>query len=69
MTAALRGEGRDDSLLFLAHLSVELLTLARRRGAARLRDGPEGVTALALLTGLQYAVTWTSVRWRPVRRR
>jgi len=27
-----------------------------------------GVTALALLTGLQYAVTWTSVRWRPVRR-
>jgi uncharacterized membrane protein YcaP (DUF421 family) len=28
----------------------------------------EGVTALALLTGLQYAVTWTSVRWRPLRR-
>ena len=28
----------------------------------------EGVTALALLTGLQYAVAWTSVRWQPVRR-
>ncbi|MDF2966956.1 MAG: hypothetical protein K0Q93_734 [Nocardioidaceae bacterium] len=28
----------------------------------------EGVTALALLTGLQYVVTWTSVRWRPLRR-
>jgi uncharacterized membrane protein YcaP (DUF421 family) len=28
----------------------------------------EGVTALALLTGLQYVVTCASVRWRPLRR-
>lgn len=28
----------------------------------------EGATAFALLVFLQYAVTWSSVRWRPVRR-
>ncbi len=26
----------------------------------------EGVAALVLLVGLQYAVTWTSVRWAPL---
>ena len=28
----------------------------------------EGVAALVLLVGLQYAVTWTSVRWSPLAR-
>lgn len=28
----------------------------------------EGIAAFALLIFLQYAVTWSSVRWRPVRR-